>query len=224
MYLVDKLPGSRNTSEATITYDCDGYSPALRMAWYTTKLINATDIFSSVTTHDRSMICRHLALFVQVASDNLSIRGSFSLWEHESLDMENDVIDMIAEAQNLLASWFRIPATPKESYVSIAIRLLLENSIGTSAASYYSGRASAALSAEYRDLHGGTTTSEDEARLRTLPKTSEVISGAAFLAGVADSEGLLRLCNQYIASLTGLPLYDIPQDSTCSVIFPLSTC
>ena len=220
VYLVEQLPESRNTSEATISYDSDGYSPALRMAWYTTKLIKATDVFSHVTMHYRCVICRYLALFVQVASDNLSIPGPVSLWEHQGLDVEADVVDMIAEAQNLLASWLRNSATLGESYVSDAISLLLGNSRGTSATSYYSGRASAALSAEYRELHGGITSSEDEIRLKTLPETSEAISGAALLAGVADSEGLLRLCNQLIANLTGLPLYDNLQDGMCSMRFP----
>lgn len=220
VYLVNQLPEPQITSETTISYDNDGYSPALRMAWYTTKLINATGISSNVTTQDRSVICRYLALFVQVASDNMSIPRPISLWEHQGFDVEANVIDMIAEAQNLLASWLRISATPEDSHVLVALSLLLDNSTGTSAASYYCGRASAALSAEYREFHGGTTTSKDEARLKTLPKTSEVISGAAFVAGVADSEGLLRLCNHYIANLTGLPLYNDPHDSTFSVRFP----
>ena len=215
--LVDQLDNSQDTLEAPISYDSDGYSPALRMAWYSTKLINATGILDNVPTHDQSVICKHLALFVQVASDNLSIPGPISLWEHQGLDMEADIVDVIAEAQSLLASWVRISTAPQESYVLTAISQLMDDSVGTSPASYYSGRASAALSAEYRELHNRPMMLKDEARLRTIPKTSEIISFAAFLAGVADSEGLLWLCNQSIAKLTGVPLYDNLQDSRSSV-------
>ena len=212
IYMIDRSLNSHGKGNRIVSRDIDGYSPALRMAWYTTKLINRTDMFSSLPEDHQSVICQNMAVFVQLVSDALSVPGIQSLWEQHGSDIEIEIVDFVAEAQGLLANWLHRLSGSQQGIVSIVLDRLLIGSEGTSSTAYYNGRAYAEISAEIMELTGHTNVAKHEERLRGVRNTSDVIAAAAFLAGAPDSKGLLRLCNEYLANLTGLEIRDNVED------------
>ena len=212
VYAIDRSSTPQGEGNASVSRDADGYSPALRMAWYITKLVNVTAIFESLPEEHQIVTCQHMAIFNQLASDALSLPGIHGLWEQHGLDVEIEIIDLIAEAQGLLAKWLRTSSESQQSFVETLLDRLSIGLEGTSSAAYYNARAYAEISVEMNDQLGHTNHGKHDERLRTLRKPSDVIAAAAFLAGAPDSNGLLRLCNEYLSDLTGLDLPDNHED------------
>lgn len=199
---------SRDSSTITqdVSRDGDGYSSAFRMAQYTTKLINSTSIFDSSAIQQQMLVCKNMAIFIQLAGDDLSVPGAIPLWEFADPDLEFEVTDFIADAQVLLASWLHI--FPLSTFVSEAETQLSHESSGISSASYYSARAYSAMAIEITEFHGVRGIEDEETkRLKELRRSPrDVFAAAATFTSICESKELLRLCNGLLADLTGQDL------------------
>lgn len=170
------------------------------MVQYATKLIQTTDIFAKATEEQKVILIRNLSLFLQLAGDNLSVLGSTPVWSVSKPDLESDIVDFIAEAQSLWASWLREIHYPE--LITNVQGQLLEDSSGLSAVAYYCGRACSAMKAEDIELHGHLPRHEISA-LKSLQKSPDIFMSMAVLTSIMEGKETMRLCNELIADLTG---------------------
>ena len=196
-------PSAAESTQSNIERDADGYSSALRMVWYTTKLIKETSILGFLTHDQQAVLWKYMFLFLQLADDNISVLGSNYLWDHYDRDLEVEILDMVTEGQALLASWLQHTSQEQASVIMTARSQLFTESRGSSAASYYSARAYAAISADLQELHGYRSSDGEAEQLKTMRKSQDVLAAAAYLTSASDPKALLRLCNELISDLTG---------------------
>ena len=187
------------------------------MLSYVTKLINATPVFSYCSEEDKISICEKLALTLQLAGDQLSISSSSGLWDASIADTESDAVDLVTEAQNLVAKWMREGL----DFVNFVQKRLLEMCNGCSVASYYGARTYSAMTAEIMEFHGNIGDDGETARLRQLSKSlgaKSFFTAAALLTATSDSEHMTRLANELSATLTG---HDFQKDvNGCKYRYP----
>ena len=172
------------------------------MLSYVTKLINETAVLSCCNKEDKISICEKLVLTLQLAGDQLAIPSSHGLWDASISDTESDVIDLVTEAQNLVAMWMREGL----DFVNDVQKRLLEMCNGYSVASYYGARTYFALTAEIIELHGNTSDDGETGRLQQLSKSlgaESFFTASALLTAASDSEPMTRLTNELSAALTG---------------------
>ena len=205
IYMIPQLKGDM---PSVVSYDASGYSSALRMVWYTAKLIKATNVFQHLSEDHRVALFRYLSVFIQIASDNLSIPELGGLWMQDNSRMDTAIIDLLAETQALLVTWLPASRTLHSSFVESGLKELFDDSKGTTTASYYSGRAYAALITELNELCIQANTAKEEEFFRRIRSAPTFIANVAFVSSALESKGLLRLCNEQIANLTGLNLQE----------------
>ena len=193
---------SPSSTNQTIYRDADGNSAALRMAQYTTQIIKNTNIFESATRERKATVCRYMAIFLQLASDNLSVPGSMPLWQSGDLDIESEIVDFITEAQSLLGGWLHSRDSSTSEFVAEVQKKLLDNSYGLNASSYYSGRAFSALTSEIAELHSPSAQINDADLIKGFRRSNDVFVAAAYLTSASESEELFRLCNYLLTDLT----------------------
>ena len=200
----------RTVSEVTdlrsIARDLDGYCPAMRMAWYVTKLLSSTNVLDHITEDQRVVLFQNLALFSQLASHNISVPGSVLLWDYRDSDLETEIAYFCADVQTLLLRWTRDFESVHKGFINTVRRKLLDESRGTSAASYYSGCACSFIGAELVELYGDSTSEEDSEELGTLWGSPDIFTKTALLASISDIKLLVRFCNKLLDDLTGCDL------------------
>ena len=182
--------------EHKLIYDADGYSVALRMVWYTLKLTKATEIFRFATSKQKNTLLKHVLLFFNLASDNVSVPGSRSLWNQSDPDLGSEILTMLNECSELYTLWL-------EQSGMIMANQLLEQSRGLSVTSYYSARAYGIVAMHLEEQNGQTTKSSEAEKLKRFRKSQEIFADTAFLEFASDRKALLRLCNELISDLTG---------------------
>ena len=207
IYLVDQPQLNVDTTWLTIERDLDGFSSALRMAWFVTKLIRSIPLFEELPEDLRSVTIRFLAIFSQLASDNLSVPQMNGLWIFTESGIEPEMVDLVADVQKLIASWLHDPSAVT-GFVFLAQQTLLEQSTGRSPAAYHHARAYAAMSLEMKELHSVTPSSIDEDRIKRVNKSPNIIAEIAFLFGVRNSKNIVAICNKLIADLTAVNFPD----------------
>ena len=214
-------PFSSTADEQEIQRDGDGYSTALRITQYTTHLIESTSVFNSATEEQKTIICKHIALFLQFASDNLSVPGSMPLWESNDPEIESEIVDFVAGAQSLLVVWLHGRDSSTSEFISIVQKQLLDDSHGLTASSYYSGRAYSALTTEIAELHGRSAHINDADLIKSFRKSNDAFVAAAYLASAPESEELFRLCNYLLTDLTGHDFGESLAEGMSKVVRPL---
>ncbi|KAL8795676.1 MAG: hypothetical protein Q9195_001914 [Heterodermia aff. obscurata] len=199
-------------SQQSFSRDAEGYSSAWRMLSYVTKLISATAVLSYCNKEDKILICEKLALTLQLAGDQLAVSSSSGLWDASISDTESDVVDLVAQAQNLLAKWMREGL----DFVNTVQKRLLEMCNGCSVTSYYGARTYSAMTSEIVELHGNTSDSGETARLQQLSKSlvaESFFTASALLTAMSDSEQMTKFVNDLSASLTDLDFQKNVNDS-----------
>ena len=179
------------------------------MVRYTIQLIKSTDVFNLCTVEQKADICKYIALFLQLAGDDLSVPAVAPLWITSDQEVESEFIDFIAESQTLLASWLH--KAPLAAFVTNAANHLAGMSSRSDALSYYSARSFSAIATEIVETHGGHGITDAEIkRLRELRTSSEdIFTAIASFISITDAPELLRLCNGLLADITG---QDLPND------------
>lgn len=189
-------------NDQSIPRDSDGYSPALRMAWYSLKMIQSTDILDFATIEHQVIIAWNIALVAQFTTQNLSISGSNPLWDSLDGSVESEIVDFSAELQLLLVSWMRIEQLPGSAIVNPLLERLLETSQGVTAMSYHSGCAYSFLASEYYNTHSKSDGSEWTEKFGFVHETRNTIRSAALLTSAPESKSLMKFCNELLVNLT----------------------
>ena len=195
-------PTSSDSVNHTIYRDGDGSSAALRMAQYTTRMIKSTDIFDKASRERKTSVCKYMAIFLQLASDNLSVPGSMPLWEFADPDIESEIVEFVTEAEGLLGEWLHSRGSSTSEFLAEVQEQLLGDSYGLTASSYYSGRAFSTLTAETAELHGSSAHVNDTDLIRGFRRSNDAFAAAAYLTSASESEELFRLCNYLLTDLT----------------------
>jgi len=204
------LVEERTERKEAISRDSSGYSSALRTAWFVTELCTFSNIFDFITANQRSSTCRSLAIFVMLATDSLGIPHPDGLWLQTHSLSEMEPMNLVAQAQSVLASWTNNLSLSDKTFVESAQADLLTDSKGFSSTAYYSARAYAAITFELEDLQRNSSDESDEMYLQAVRDFSNPIYAAACLIGVSDSKLALRISNMLVADLTGLRVSDMP--------------
>ncbi|KAL9576378.1 MAG: hypothetical protein Q9212_007149, partial [Teloschistes hypoglaucus] len=189
------------TPSETTFHNKDGHSTAFRMLWFTVALIKTSDIFESATVDRRNCIMREVAIILQIASDNLSIRSSNLLWGDQDMEAEEDMIDIITQTQALLASW--ISGTAASRLPSDIFSTLIEDSHGLSVSSYYNSRAYVSLLTEMTETHVQSDTEPNLDQAKLAKNTADIMTAVASVLTVQDTTAVTRSFNELLAALTG---------------------
>ena len=184
-----------------IARDSNGFSTALRMAWYCADLIAATDLFGYVTNDYRTTTLEYLTILLQLASDEIGLAVSDSLWIADDLDSESELVEFVANTQKLVASWLESDSIP--NFVSATEARLLEGSKGSLVSSYYKSRAYVTLKLELNELYASRKQLLGNDQLKEIKKSPDLFTAIAVVSTVQDYDTLTRLCNELIADLTG---------------------
>ncbi|KAI4106223.1 MAG: hypothetical protein L6R37_002310 [Teloschistes peruensis] len=188
----------------TTFHNKDGHSTAFRMLWFTIALIKTSDIFGYATADRRNCIIREVAIILQIASDNLSIRSSNLLWGDQDMEAEEDIIDIVTQAQALLASW--ISGTPATVLPSDVSSTLMDDSHGLSVSSYYSSRAYVSLLTEMTEAHVQPDTEQKLDLAKVAKNAADIMTAVATVLTVQDTTAVTRTFNELLAGLTGTEL------------------
>ena len=165
MAITDPLAGCVHLVERTgnvdlslvinLPRDSNGYSTAIRIASYTTKLLKADDIFPLLDQDKQIAIFKGIVLIMQLANDNLGLAGANHLWTQYSSDAEGDILEFISDAHGIIVKLLRAglggltlqPNAQDGFWMSTAL-------ITTSARSFYMARASSLVYSELVELSG----------------------------------------------------------------------
>lgn len=202
--------------QQSVPRDRHGFSSAFRMAQYTTMLISSTKIYEYATNDQKAMTCKQIALFLQLAGDNLSISGSMPLWDSGDPDLESEVVDLIADAQSVLVTWLQVEPLVS-AFVPTVQAQLLNDSKGLTTVSYYSGRAYSAMTTEIVELHGHMTSDRHNDLLKSVRKSPDVFAAAAYLTSAPETKEIQRLSNELLADLTGHDFHKDMEQGTSDV-------
>ena len=172
------------------------------MAQYTTKMIKSTDIFDKASRERKATVCIYMAIFLQLASDNLSVLGSMPLWDSADPDIESEIVEFVTEAEGLLGEWLHSRDSSTSEFLAEVQEQLLDDSYGLTPSSYYSGRAFSTLTAEIAELHGPSAHVNDADLIRGFRRSNDAFAAAAYLTSASESEELFRLCNYLLTDLT----------------------
>lgn len=200
-FLNRSRPAAGVLSES-VPRDSDGFSTALRLVWFTTRLIQLTDILLHFSEDGKVNACIGIALLLQLATDNMSVPMQNGLWNATSSEVEASIVDFIADAQGLLVSWLQ----EKHQFVAIVQEQLLEDCQLSASASYYSARAYSGITIGIAELHGYAWAHRSEDLGQVVRKPSEpehFFKAMAILSSAPESNQLTKLANEFLADLTG---------------------
>ncbi|KAL8879667.1 MAG: hypothetical protein Q9192_008186, partial [Flavoplaca navasiana] len=184
-----------------VQFDKDGYSAAFRLFWYTSALIQTSDVFKYATVKHQARVAKYLVLILQIANDHLSISSSHPLWQLQDSENEDGVVEIVSQTQRLTASW--LTDMGSESLLRISLSELLEDAHGISVRSYYSSRAYISTMTELAELHTAADLHVDTDKLSSTRKAGETFAAAAAVSAVQTSPALTRNFNELLAQLTG---------------------
>ena len=196
----------------SIPRDLDGYSPALRMAWYVTEMLNITEIADYITDEQRVVLIQNLALFIQLATHNIGVVGSVPLWQTKDSELASEIALFVGGAQKFQVNWIRDAKSLDDSSMDTVRTQLFKESHGTSAAAYYSGCAYALIGAELIEFYGSSAFQNDLEQLDKIWKSPDVFAKAALLASASESTLLLKYCSKLFDGLTGHDFHTKPDE------------
>ncbi|KFY29928.1 hypothetical protein V494_08368, partial [Pseudogymnoascus sp. VKM F-4513 (FW-928)] len=210
-----------SSSSTPIARDLDGYSAALRMAIYSSKLVAKEDIPKNLPVDAQIDIIYLLCLTVEVANDQLGLRRDDLLWSSlDEPDIEGDIQDFIATSQRALAkileksaNWLDGSGGEQSGMGHALVSRLLEESKGNSTNAFYAGRVLANVLSNLVESHGWHTANGEQWLTSTDALKSSTTNGftaVAILAGLKESLGSSKivnnLCNRLVSDVTGLAL------------------
>lgn len=200
--LIKGPPTSTASTRPSVSRDAGGFSSTFRVLCYVTKLLNENGVISYCSQDEKITICENLLLILQVAGDQIAMPSKHGLWDASMVGLEDEVVNLITEAQHLVASWMQ----ERLDFVIPVQQRLLDSCRGRSVLSYYSARAYLTMTAELKELHGNTPDDVEMALMQSLPKSvgaDYIFRDIALLASASESKHLTRLANEFLSSLTG---------------------
>ncbi|KAL8779784.1 MAG: hypothetical protein Q9213_006769, partial [Squamulea squamosa] len=209
--------GECSATTEGVSSDKDGHSAAFRLFWYTSALIQLSDIFKYTTVEHQACIAKNLTVVLQIASDHLSIRSPYQLWQIQDTEHEEEIIEIISQTQRLTASW--LADYSPESFLRISLLGLMEESYGMSVRSHYSSRAYISTMTELNELHTATDFHMGTNELLSARKSVETFAAAAVISTIQAPATLTKTFNELLAQLTRDDLKKYPQAISDLIIF-----
>jgi len=221
--LIQNNTESTDVAQNSIPRDSDGFSSALRLAWYAVRLAKQTDNMLHGTGDEKMTACKGIILVLQLATDDLSVYGQNYLLVASKLEWEKQLISFLTDAQNLLTLWLQ----SKQDFVLGVGDKLLEGCRLFSTASYYNARAYSAITVELGELHGiveevsssiqgmglhdrqrtadGSSHEDQEPidQVREPKWPVSTFSSLAIIASAPETSRVNKLVNELVAQLTG---------------------
>ena len=210
----------RNEHAIPVSRDANGCSPVLRMAWYVKALCTSTDIFDIVTTSRRAVTYHYMALFVQLATDQLNVPHLPALWKNSETEDHSNLISLVAETQSVVTKWLQKSSTTDTTFTDEARKSILANVTGLSVSAYYNARACSVLVSELEETNGVTITNENY--LSKAQEASDPITAVVALYSLTNPKAVLQICNRLIADLTGREFVNNPAECMYTISDPFS--
>ncbi|KAL8775599.1 MAG: hypothetical protein Q9209_000095 [Squamulea sp. 1 TL-2023] len=211
------LLGESGATSEGVPSDKDGHSAAFRLFWYSSALIQTSDIFEYTTIEHQACIAKNLAVVLQIASDHLSIQAPYQLWQIQDTQHEEEIIKVISQTQRLTASW--LADNYPGSFLRVNLSGLMEDSYGMSVRSYYSSRAYISTMTELNELHAATDFHVGINELSSARSSGETFAAAAVISTIQIPATLTKTFNELLAQLTGDDLKKYPQGIRDLIIF-----
>jgi hypothetical protein len=198
-----------------VQYDTEGFSQALRIAMFVSKLLTETEMIEELgKSKATTLAC--LQLSVLVAEDSVSVVGSNGLWrEQTAMESEAAILDFISEANAILATYSeellpRPETDPRseDSRFFSALENLRANQQVTSPISYYVAACVARLYSNLFELHGFSTSQAQacEAIIKKQRSENRQLNLVSYIVGFQQplwgTPTLARVSNEVVAYLT----------------------
>jgi E3 ubiquitin-protein ligase listerin len=186
----------------TTSFDQNGYSPAIRIARYIVKLFRHSSLVD-LARPEQVIILKNLALVHQSASQNLYAYRPNPPTGNLNADRAPERLDISADMDHMLEIWEESEPTTDLSLIPIVQQQLLDDSRGTSPASYYSTCAFLFLESEYieHSRFGGLKLKASS--LEPLRKSSDIFIALATWKLTTDAELIVKALNDVLAALIG---------------------
>ena len=206
---------SDNIAGSEVLYDAEGFSQALRIAMFVSKVLTETDTLEHLNDLKATTFAM-LQLSVIVAEDNVSVTGSNKIWRKQSsVESEAAILDFISEANVLLAKYLEqlVPeldadtASESGQFFS-ALETMRADATASSPLSYYVSVGVARVYSNLFEIHGFSThqMQKCEEILKGRRSQDQQIDQASYIIGfqqpLSGTPTLTKLLNELVAHLT----------------------
>lgn len=214
VHLVDnELPEIFQKRWESIPRDADNCSSALRLAFFTTRILSL-DIIQHIDTEGLETLFYNLPLALQLIDDDLSIENCNGITGLGLPEQREEYMEVVNDGRKVISEWIHSDSRTSSggtvsSMLSTFWEQKLERLDATSPVDYRVGEAFVKIMAS---VGSSTKSSEDIAKLCKDTRTANAIRSAAWLTtlrhSIISNPAGTRLCNELVADSTGLN----PQD------------
>jgi hypothetical protein len=216
VYLVE--PKQSPVDVRKMPRDADGYSAAYRIAQYITRLFKNPDLFTTegIPVEIRHTYLQNIAMTIQLAGDNLGLAGANGLWTDYNSEVEADAMTFMSDAQSFITQELkRLAATwsaGEGSVLGWATELFSKVGTDISPQAYYTARVYSVLVTEAIEISSWKTSQNTQLQetLKSMRKNKETFALLGYLNAfkepLAASKSCERMCNEFVADLTGLDI------------------
>lgn len=219
-FLVDR---ERRRSTGGLPRDTEGFSVALRLIIYVTRLLEKISLAQLLKEQLEAMYL-YYPQALQIANDKLSIESANGLWVDSTEEIIQEMTEILATGQKLVRSWLLDKISGDEdgntpTLVSCWLSQM-SNIQGLSPQAFNLARTSTTIMSEACDLKGASRYLPAwDASLQAARSSPDVMKSAALLAvcrgTIATSALGKRLCNELVADATELE-FDDPNEGNYS--------
>lgn len=211
----------------TVQYDAGGLSQAVRIAMYLTRLLNRSDLPTSVVSDVASGLAL-MSICVLLAQDNTSILGANSLWKPtEAQALEPEIMDFVVDANAVLrlrSERLASTSTTEQTHIFSSLAHLQVRAGRNSPLAYYAALAAVKAHQNIFEMHGytaeQTTTSGD--KLKSLRSAQDPLALASHIVEYSQpltgNQSLTRLCNELVADITAIDIDNSDQTALESLV------
>ncbi|KAF2083345.1 RING zinc finger protein-like protein [Saccharata proteae CBS 121410] len=223
----------QKTGPLDVSRDSEGWSAALRMAWYTSRILKTTAVTESLSAEQMALVYRQLTLVTQLADDNVSRAGANDLFIQYSPGTENDVLEFISETQSLLHDWLgdngdhKAPSAHVESphlkLFNLALQDFNDGMTDLTPSAFHNARAFSRITSEGIEMHGwhgwqSLPKPEWEGTFSGLKSANQsMLANVAYLVGYSTplltTKEASRFCNELVAQITGFDINKDPREA-----------
>ena len=203
-FVVDR---ERRHSPGGLPRDSEGFSVALRMTIFVTKLLEKVSL-ELFTREQLEAIYLYYPQALQLANDKLSVESANALWIDSTEEVVQEVAGIVAVGQALIHSWLvdeKSSESNGERPTIVSCWLSqLSNIQGNSAQAFSLARTFTTILTESSDLNGASRYIHTwEPSLRAARSSPDIMRSAALLAVCRDTLAASalgkRLCNELVA-------------------------
>jgi E3 ubiquitin-protein ligase listerin len=213
----------RRRSSGGLPRDSEGFSVALRLTIFVTKLLEIVST-EQLTNEQLQALYLYYPQALQLANDKLSIETANALWIDSTEEVVEEMTSTVASGQKKIHSWLvhGIPGDDSGSRPTLLSCWFsqLSNISGTSAQAFNLARTFTTVMTQAVDLKGVSRFMPSwDSSLRAVRTSPDVMKSAALLAICRDTLATSalgkRLCNELVADATETD-FDDPNDGKCT--------